>query len=295
MKRQILQMERSVDNYLNLKSEQEMIVAISPWKRLGITEVNIVFFRKKSTRYREFFKFPENINLEKIKIFQFSGFFKMNNHLYLGVLKKKDDLAVFMAINVNQSFMDQLSTISDFKIRFIDSQDFMGENVEKKKFSDITLEAKNFLLLPWPYNFKYMDFDTPDEKNLKEKDHFFILLIDYDKIFQKISGFDSHSIHFNIQKFVYFLIGLFATFIIISFFIGFRVIRVITKSINQITKGTKKIRKGDFSFKIKIKSGDQLQELAESFNEMASGIKRLLIEEKEKQRLEEELRIILLK
>jgi serine phosphatase RsbU (regulator of sigma subunit) len=73
--------------------------------------------------------------------------------------------------------------------------------------------------------------------------------------------------------------------------VGFRIIRVITKSINLITKGTQKIRKGDFSFRIKIKSGDQLQYLAESFNEMASGIKRLLIEEKEKQRLEEELRI----
>jgi sigma-B regulation protein RsbU (phosphoserine phosphatase) len=68
-------------------------------------------------------------------------------------------------------------------------------------------------------------------------------------------------------------------------------VRVLTRSINQLTKGTQRIRNGDFSFRIKTRSGDQMQYLAESFNEMASGIDRLLIDEKEKHRLEEELRI----
>jgi sigma-B regulation protein RsbU (phosphoserine phosphatase) len=151
-------------------------------------------------------------------------------------------------------------------------------------------EGEEVLFLPWPYKFDYIDFDQVSGE-MNEKEHLHWLLIDYEKIFQKIQGFESQTGQINIRKFIYFLIGLFATFIIISFFIGFRIVRVITRSINLITQGTQRIRRGDFSFRIKIKSGDQLQYLAESFNEMASGINRLLIEEKEKQRLEEELRI----
>jgi len=106
-----------------------------------------------------------------------------------------------------------------------------------------------------------------------------------------LSRKDSYSAAFPVSAIVKFMIGLFGFFIVISLFIGFRMVRVITSSVNELTKGTEKIRKGDFSFRIKIKSRDQMHELAESFNEMASGIGRLLIEEKVRERLEEELRI----
>ena len=68
-------------------------------------------------------------------------------------------------------------------------------------------------------------------------------------------------------------------------------VRVITRAVNELTKGTEKIRRGDFSYRIRIKSREQMHFLAESFNDMASGIGRLLTEEKEKERLQEELRI----
>jgi serine phosphatase RsbU (regulator of sigma subunit) len=87
------------------------------------------------------------------------------------------------------------------------------------------------------------------------------------------------------------LIGLFGLVMIGSFFIGWRIVRVITRAVDQLTRGTQKIRRGDFSYRIRINTKDQMHVLAESFNEMASGIDRLLVEEKEKQRLEEELRI----
>jgi|GEM_PF-887544 len=80
-------------------------------------------------------------------------------------------------------------------------------------------------------------------------------------------------------------------FIILSIWIGFRIVRVITQSVDQMTKGLERIRRGDFTYRIHIHSHDQMHYLAESFNEMTSGIDRLLKEEKERQRLEEELRI----
>ena len=106
-----------------------------------------------------------------------------------------------------------------------------------------------------------------------------------------LSKKDPYGAALPVSYIVMFMIGLFGFFIVISLFIGFRIIRVITKSVNELTKGTEKIRKGDFSFRIRIKSRDQMHDLAESFNEMASGIDRLLVEEKERERLEEELRI----
>ena len=106
-----------------------------------------------------------------------------------------------------------------------------------------------------------------------------------------LSKKDPYGAAFPVSYLVRVMIGLFGFFIVISLFIGFRIVRVIAKSVNELTKGTEKIRKGDFSFRIRIKSRDQMHDLAESFNEMASGIGRLLVEEKERERLEEELRI----
>jgi len=55
--------------------------------------------------------------------------------------------------------------------------------------------------------------------------------------------------------------------------------------------GTQRLRQGDFAHTIRIRSRDQLGDLAESFNLMSRGIQDLLREQVEKERLEEELRI----
>jgi serine phosphatase RsbU (regulator of sigma subunit) len=61
--------------------------------------------------------------------------------------------------------------------------------------------------------------------------------------------------------------------------------------VHALSKGTERLREGDFTHRIKVRSRDQLGELAESFNVMARGVEELLREQVEKQRLEEELRI----
>lgn len=67
--------------------------------------------------------------------------------------------------------------------------------------------------------------------------------------------------------------------------------RSITRSVHALSRGTQRLRQGDFEHRIPIKSRDQLGELAESFNLMAAGIQDLLRQQGEKERLEEELRI----
>ena len=77
----------------------------------------------------------------------------------------------------------------------------------------------------------------------------------------------------------------------VAFVFGALLARSITRSVHALSRGTQRLRQGDFEHRIPIKSRDQLGELAESFNLMAAGIQDLLRQQGEKERLEEELRI----
>jgi serine phosphatase RsbU (regulator of sigma subunit) len=76
-----------------------------------------------------------------------------------------------------------------------------------------------------------------------------------------------------------------------AFVTGFALARSITGSIHELFAGTDRVRSGDFSHRIVVRSRDQLGELADSFNQMTASIEDLLREAAEKKRLEEELRI----
>ncbi len=77
----------------------------------------------------------------------------------------------------------------------------------------------------------------------------------------------------------------------VAFALGALLARSVTRSVHELSRGTQRLRQGDFEHRIPIKSRDQLGELAESFNLMAAGIQDLLRQQGEKERLEEELRI----
>jgi sigma-B regulation protein RsbU (phosphoserine phosphatase) len=77
----------------------------------------------------------------------------------------------------------------------------------------------------------------------------------------------------------------------VAFLMGLTLARSITGSVHELFVGTERLRRGDFSHKIAIRSRDQLGELAASFNSMSASIQDLLEQKAEKERLEEELRI----
>jgi serine phosphatase RsbU (regulator of sigma subunit) len=85
--------------------------------------------------------------------------------------------------------------------------------------------------------------------------------------------------------------AVFAVMYCVALALGLMLARSITRSVHALSHGTERLRQGDFSYQIKVRSRDQLGELAESFNVMARGIDDLLRESAEKERLEEELRI----
>ena len=94
-----------------------------------------------------------------------------------------------------------------------------------------------------------------------------------------------------------FLIGLgivaiaFGIIELIALFIGVRLTRTITGSVGQLYRATQHINRGDLAHRIAVKSNDQLASLETSFNAMTESLQRLIEEQKEKQRMENELAI----
>ncbi len=87
-------------------------------------------------------------------------------------------------------------------------------------------------------------------------------------------------------------IGVFFAIIeLVALIIGTRMTRTVTAAVAELHNATRHVDRGDFSHRIPIRSKDQLADLALSFNSMTASIEKLILEQKEKQRLENELSI----
>ena len=76
---------------------------------------------------------------------------------------------------------------------------------------------------------------------------------------------------------------------IIALFFGVGLTRTITLSVANLYRATQHINQGDLKYRITVKSKDQLASLQTAFNSMTESLERLLAEQKEKERLENEL------
>jgi sigma-B regulation protein RsbU (phosphoserine phosphatase) len=92
----------------------------------------------------------------------------------------------------------------------------------------------------------------------------------------------------------YILLGIlifFAIIELVALIIGTRMTSTVTGAVANLYGATKHVDRGDFSHRIPVKSADQLAQLSLSFNSMTESIEKLILEQKEKQRLEGELAI----
>jgi phosphoserine phosphatase RsbU/P len=67
--------------------------------------------------------------------------------------------------------------------------------------------------------------------------------------------------------------------------------RTITKSVNDLYRATQRVKAGDLSYRIRDLRNDQLGALAASFNEMTVSVARAIEEQRQRERLENELSI----
>jgi sigma-B regulation protein RsbU (phosphoserine phosphatase) len=93
---------------------------------------------------------------------------------------------------------------------------------------------------------------------------------------------------------LYVLVGSAILFLMVEFvagFIGFALATRVTGAVNSLYEGTRRVIYGDFSHRIPVRGKDQVGELTTSFNQMTDNLERLLVVEKEKERLQTELEI----
>ncbi len=78
---------------------------------------------------------------------------------------------------------------------------------------------------------------------------------------------------------------------LIALVIGVVLTRAITHTVSDLYRATQFVQEGNFSHKVQVKRRDQLGVLGDSFNSMTSSISRLIDEQKQLQRLENEISI----
>ena len=78
---------------------------------------------------------------------------------------------------------------------------------------------------------------------------------------------------------------------LVSLRIGISISRTITRAVQALYEGTQHVKAADFSHRIAAQGNDQLAELARSFNGMTENLERLIVVEKEQERLKAEIAI----
>ena len=108
----------------------------------------------------------------------------------------------------------------------------------------------------------------------------------YTRLFAALGDFAT-----GVEYTLLFAAVVFAIIELLALWIGTRLTRTVTGAVAQLYNATEHINRGDFSHRISVQSHDQLATLANSFNSMTASIENLIEEQKEKQRLQNELTI----
>jgi sigma-B regulation protein RsbU (phosphoserine phosphatase) len=106
----------------------------------------------------------------------------------------------------------------------------------------------------------------------------------YDRLFETLGDFVE-----GVEFILLFIAIFFAIIELVALYIGSRLSRSVTKAVAQLYDATEHINRGDLSHRIPVQSHDQLAALATSFNSMTASLQELIEEQKQKQRLENEL------
>jgi sigma-B regulation protein RsbU (phosphoserine phosphatase) len=147
---------------------------------------------------------------------------------------------------------------------------------------------------PWAFNsltfFDYVDWETGRTGTVSLG-----IRVSIGEIYDRLLAAQSRLGRFTLGELFLIVLSVIAVLFLIieiaALTMGAALARSITGAIHQLFDGTQRVRAGDFSHRIDLRSRDQLGELADSFNQMTTSINVLLRQAEEKRRLEEELRI----
>lgn len=93
----------------------------------------------------------------------------------------------------------------------------------------------------------------------------------------------------SVRYFLFLVLIGFAIIELLALWIGTHLTKTVTGAVAQLYAATRHINRGDFGHRVPVTSHDQLATLGNSFNSMAESLQKLIEEQKQKQRLENEL------
>jgi sigma-B regulation protein RsbU (phosphoserine phosphatase) len=108
----------------------------------------------------------------------------------------------------------------------------------------------------------------------------------YDRLFRTLGEYSNVILSVLIAVAI-----LFALIELVALFIGVRLTRTMTASVGHLYRATQHIETGQLQHRIHVTRDDQLAALERSFNSMTESLQKLIVEQKEKQRIEGELAI----
>ncbi|MGO9646952.1 MAG: PP2C family protein-serine/threonine phosphatase [Terriglobales bacterium] len=106
----------------------------------------------------------------------------------------------------------------------------------------------------------------------------------YQRLFAALGDF-AQAVEFGLL----FVAIFFGVIEMVALIVGASLTRTVTGTVAQLYDATTHINRGDFGHRIPVKSNDQIAALANSFNSMTASLEKLIEEQKEKQKLENEL------
>lgn len=112
-----------------------------------------------------------------------------------------------------------------------------------------------------------------------------------EKVYARILSVQSSDLADNLMTVLAVLAVLLLSVQGVALFFGVSLIRQITSAVHELFEGTERIQQGDFTHRIKMESEDQLGALGKQFNLMSASMEHSLHVQREKQRLDDELRI----
>jgi sigma-B regulation protein RsbU (phosphoserine phosphatase) len=78
---------------------------------------------------------------------------------------------------------------------------------------------------------------------------------------------------------------------LLALLIGIRLTRTMVRSVTQLYNATQHVERGDLTYRIRVERDDQLAALERSFNSMTGSLESLIADQREKQRLDDDLAI----
>jgi len=218
---------------------------------------------------------------------------------YLEKIEHQFDARMQFFYGYGSSTKDKEGQTTGFKIKLSDPKDpavKMGKNMA----SDQEAQAQQWLeQLPSgvEYFSSYMFDGGKIFKNGEPATDVAVLALVHAKYLTMIGKFIQGSLPAEVPapKILFWLLisvaGFFVFIELVALIISLFLSRSITKVIAQLYKKTRRVSKGDFSFQIRSRRRDQLGELASSTDQMSEDLQKLLLEVKEKERLEQEIAI----